>query len=254
MVYTYPIYKRNDVATALKLSKEAKLDKKYLKLKYDEVIDNKETSTQGFIKSDKVVTSDGSTKTNVTICFKGSHELQDWINDAEAQHLVIPYGNFASEIRVHAGFLKCYKSVRNQILAYLAKNKHDIYKITVDGHSLGGALATLCAIDVAYNFPLIRLCVYTSGSPKVGNKAFAISYNKRVPYTTRTYVRSDVVPKLPPTWLLKKISGGYCHVGTEYAIGPNGFFNGLKYFFSTNKTNFAAKLANHDIDLYLEFC
>jgi nuclear pore complex protein Nup85 len=47
----------------------------------------------------------------------------------------------------------------------------------VTGHSLGGALSTLCAFDCARRswrgVPRPHLVHYNYGSPRVGNKAFA---------------------------------------------------------------------------------
>ena len=249
--------KRPDVAAFLDISRDAGLNETQLKSKYSNLIfiENKETDTQGFItvKSTGELCS-GVSKKAVIISFRGSQEKQDWINDFTAWHTVIPYGNYESDIRVHQGFLTCYKSVRGDILSYISKNRSEIYNIYITGHSLGGALATLCAVDIQFNFPDIKLQVYTSGAPKVGNKAFVRSYNKRVPDTTRTYARQDIVPKLPPVWLFERLSGGYAHVDKGYAIGPKDFWSGLKYFFSTSKTNFAANLTNHSIELYEKWC
>ena len=242
--------KRFDVKYCLDIARDARLNEKELKEKYDNVtfIDDDTTDTQCFValKEDNI----SSKKKTMLVSFRGTQQPKDWLTDFNAWHTVIPYGNFESNIRVHQGFLRCYKSVRGSILSLIAKHRIDINSIFVIGHSLGGALATLCAVDIQYNYPKIDLHAYVSGSPKVGNKAFAKSYNKRVPDTTRTYMRRDVVPKMPPFWFLKRISGGFKHVNKGYAIGPNSFWEGIKFFFSTSKTNFAANLSNHSIELY----
>ena len=51
------------------------------------------------------------------------------------------------------------------------------------GHSLGGALATLAAVDLARARKLPRLAVYTYGAPRTGNHAFARDYEATVPQT-----------------------------------------------------------------------
>ena len=90
---------------------------------------------------------------------------------------------------------------------------HNSCKITVTGHSLGAALAVLCAIDLQYNFENHDIEVYLFGCPRVGNAAFAKSYNKRIFKTLRVSNGNDIVTKIPPAIL------GFRHVGTEIHIG-----------------------------------
>jgi len=82
------------------------------------------------------------------------------------------------------------------------------------GHSLGGALATLAAMDIKLNVPGKSVSCYTFGSPKVGDSAFAGAYNKLVPDTHRFVNDTDLVPKIPPF--------GYEHVGDLHHLGPSG--------------------------------
>lgn len=42
----------------------------------------------------------------------------------------------------------------------------------ITGHSLGGAMGTLCFADLASKFPRLALALHTFGSPRVGNPAF----------------------------------------------------------------------------------
>ena len=54
-----------------------------------------------------------------------------------------------ADIRVHTGFLKAYESVREALLqvVYDLTQWNDDWNICVTGHSLGGALASLCAFE-----------------------------------------------------------------------------------------------------------
>lgn len=59
--------------------------------------------------------------------------------------------------------------------------------VLTTGHSLGGAIATLAAYDIAKAFegqlkPHQVQC-YTLGAPRTGNAAFANDYNQVVPET-----------------------------------------------------------------------
>jgi hypothetical protein len=77
--------------------------------------------------------------------------------------------------------------------------KSTVTSLTICGHSLGGALATLLALDAAANGPLPfdTPTVYTYASPKTGDPLFVTTYDHVVPNTTRIANRVDLVPKLP---------------------------------------------------------
>lgn len=86
----------------------------------------------------------------------------------------------------------------------------------VTGHSLGGALATLCALDLQFNFFSAepeRIVLYSFGSPRVGNSAFRQSFNRRVSNSYRVVNGMDIVPAVPRPWQ------GYRHVDNAYRIG-----------------------------------
>jgi pimeloyl-ACP methyl ester carboxylesterase len=73
-----------------------------------------------------------------------------------------------------------------------------VTSLTICGHSLGGALATLLALDVAANTGLgSALTSSTYASPRTGDPSFADTYNQVVPNTVRIANRLDLVPKLP---------------------------------------------------------
>ena len=205
--------------------------------------EDKKTDTQGFL----VII-----EKELMIYFRGTEveKKQDWITDIKCNQLVYPYNNVNSKIKVHNGFITAYKSVRGYVHNFIKMNRNNIEKITVLGHSLGGALAILCSIDIQYNFSEYskELFVYTYGAPKVGNKEFVESYNKRMLNKNRIYLRNDVVPKLPPLT-------NYKHVGISYAIGPwnpiIGIINLIKRKFKADCL--AADLFNHSNELYEKY-
>ena len=59
--------------------------------------------------------------------------------------------------------------------------------------------------------------MYNYGSPRVGNAAFARTYNAAIPDSWRVTNKLDVIPRVPR--LL-----GYCHVGNSACITPDGAF------------------------------
>lgn len=132
-------------------------------------------------------------------------EVAETVTDNE--DLVYPeeYGEPSRPVKMHKGFINAYLSVRDEIHAHVQKSKTTQYRIT--GHSLGGAIATLCAVDLQYNFgQKVAIEVYTFGSPRAGNDAFSDSYNRRVPGTWRVVNGWDAVAGLPAPWQ------GYRHV------------------------------------------
>jgi predicted lipase len=168
------------------------------------MVDSKPSGVQYFLRKNK---------DTLWITFRGSDSPRDWKTNFTFWKKTIPYDNTATKIRVHTGFLNAYKSpsVRDLILAEAAR---DVRTIKITGHSLGAALAVLCAVDVQYNRPDADIEVVLFGCPRVGNRAFALSYNKRVDKTLRVEYGNDVVTKVPPA------AFGFRHVGAKLHIGP----------------------------------
>lgn len=132
-------------------------------------------------------------------------EVAEAVVDEEA--LVYPkeYGEPSRPVKMHEGFIKAYLSIRDEIHEQVQNSATTQYRVT--GHSLGGAIATLCAVDLQYNFGSKAVIeAYTFGSPRVGNAAFSESYQQRVPNTWRVVNGWDAVAGLPAPWQ------GYRHV------------------------------------------
>jgi hypothetical protein len=84
---------------------------------------------------------------------------------------------------VHKGFMKMYQSTREKILELLDDDRNFstgpgkrqfLPKLLVCGHSMGGALARLCAFDlvVSHGIPADQVSLVTFGSGPLGNRAF----------------------------------------------------------------------------------
>lgn len=154
----------------------------------------------------------------------------DWITNFKfGQQRIYPYeGESKSNARMHRGFVSAYFSVRESIHTYI--KTHTTPRIIVTGHSLGGALATLCAVDLQYNFPKqIQIETYTFGAPRVGNAGFRESFNRRLPRSYRIIYGMDIVPALPRVWQ------GYRHVGTEVRLGNRWSWNFLTQRFRDHR-------------------
>jgi len=152
------------------------------------------------------------------VAFRGTdpRSLENWMENLDAMHANAPEAKANDGAgRVHAGFQDAYESVRKGLIAHLIelRSKYDHmwrhFEVEITGHSLGGALATLLAVELdALGFKVVR--VTTFGSPRVGDWMFADYYGKKLGNSTfRITHGRDAVPQLPPRIV------GYHHVATE---------------------------------------
>jgi hypothetical protein len=141
---------------------------------------------------------------DVVIAIRGTQGILEWIHDAEFGMVPCPF--LAGAGRTEDGFTAMYESLQTgtsagspSVVRALATLRfaRPVSSLTICGHSLGGALATLLALDVAANTTFKKPIVYTYASPRTGNPSFADTYNQVVPNTFRIANRIDLVPKLP---------------------------------------------------------
>uniref|UniRef100_A0A453HWN1 Fungal lipase-type domain-containing protein n=1 Tax=Aegilops tauschii subsp. strangulata TaxID=200361 RepID=A0A453HWN1_AEGTS len=104
--------------------------------------------------------------------------------------------------QVHHGFYSAYynTTLRHEILKSVqwAWKTYGRLPINVVGHSMGGALASFCALDLSVKWGSHKVQLITFGQPRVGNPAFAEYFNEQVPRTIRVTHENDIVPHLPP--------------------------------------------------------
>lgn len=150
-------------------------------------------------------------RTTVIIVFRGTETLSELLADTDT--VQVPYPYMADGGSVHRGFARLYaRFIRSQVMSLLRRLPPD-KQIWVTGHSLGGAVATLCALDIAANTSFQPLLV-TFGSPKVGNGRFVSAFSRKVRRSVRVVNTSDLVPVLPPS--LK--GAEYGHVKGFYRV------------------------------------
>jgi len=87
-------------------------------------------------------------------------------------------------------------------------------RITMVGHSLGGALATLCMIDCLDEFPESNISGYTIGSPRVLTNRSQKVLTGLFDYISRLWNKKDLITKLPVAML------GFKHIGESYNLKP----------------------------------
>lgn len=152
---------------------------------------------------------------------------------------------------VHKGFKEEVDDLWPMLEDALIKNNKTLW---FTGHSLGGAMATICAgrcfLSEINSMPQ---ALFTYGSPRVGDKRFV---NFVELDHSRWVNNNDIVTRVPPVWM------GYRHCGTEMYMNRNGklsdvngwtrtydrlrgFLHGLRQFRIDH-------FSDHSIDRYIE--
>jgi triacylglycerol lipase len=113
--------------------------------------------------------------------------------------------------RVHRGFKREVDDLWPMLEQVLAANRLPLWFC---GHSLGGAMATICAGRCKISpIPSDPIELQTFGSPRVGDNC----YVNQVELAHYRWVNnSDIVTKVPPVWL------GYRHTGHEIYLDDGG--------------------------------
>jgi pimeloyl-ACP methyl ester carboxylesterase len=131
----------------------------------------------------------------IVIAFRGTESLLDCLVNLIRFRATFEY---VPKSRVHAGFLKQYKAMRLKILDRLPLMSNRITNILVTGHSLGGALATMFATEMAYIAPTIDVKCIVFASPRVGDRGFTRQIewmrNLSILRINHTY---DIIPYVP---------------------------------------------------------
>lgn len=113
--------------------------------------------------------------------------------------------------RVHRGFKKEVDDLWPQLEKMLTNNTK---KLWFTGHSLGGAMATICAGRcLLSHIKSSPEQIQTFGSPRVGNKRYI---NHAKVDCLRWVNNNDIVTRSPPFWM------GYRHTGTETYLDAEG--------------------------------
>ncbi|GFZ14040.1 alpha/beta-Hydrolases superfamily protein [Actinidia rufa] len=139
----------------------------------------------------------------IVIAFRGTqeHSIPNWIEDLHWKQLDLNYPGMPDAM-VHHGFYFAYHNttVRPGVVNAVkrAKELYGNLDIMVTGHSMGGAMAAFCGLDLTVNHETGNVQVVTFGQPRIGNAAFVSYYGELVPNTIRVTNGHDIVPHLPP--------------------------------------------------------
>lgn len=151
------------------------------------------------------------TPTHQVLAFRGTVVSIEWIQNSLFLQKSFSLSN---EVKVHAGFLETHNSLWKRFKDQLEALLNPSLPLIITGHSLGGAVAQLMALELAALQPV----VYTFGSPRVGNLAFVQHYNRTVKKSYRIVNGFDPVPALPPKLVLEKGKELYKHTKNEVSV------------------------------------
>ena len=191
------------------------------------------------------------------------NKIEDWLTDAKFKPkawdpgLGCVHEGFAETLgglESQAGKASSYAAIRDEI-AKLHGTGRLLY---ITGHGLGAALATLSAARLVANKVYPVQGVYTFGSPRVGDQAFADAYGRALGNRTfRVVNNEDLVTRVPP-----RLSG-YKHVGELIYFDANGnlqrdagfwqlFLNRVTNAVEDFKQAVRTSVSDHSIELYLQ--
>ncbi|KAK1420437.1 hypothetical protein QVD17_22030 [Tagetes erecta] len=148
---------------------------------------------------------------DVVIAYRGTATCLEWIENLRA--MLTSLGNEMTPDRkkamVQKGFLSMYTTatptcpslrdmVREEISRIIETYGNEPLSVTITGHSLGAALATLTAYDITSTFkhsPLVT--VVSFGGPRVGNRHFRSQLENSGTRILRIVNATDVITKVP---------------------------------------------------------
>uniref|UniRef100_A0AAV1U7B8 Fungal lipase-type domain-containing protein n=1 Tax=Peronospora matthiolae TaxID=2874970 RepID=A0AAV1U7B8_9STRA len=145
----------------------------------------------------------------VVITFRGSMDVTNWLDNLTFLK-TRAYKQFP-DVLVHQGFYWAYRSVALQVMSAVHKlrEQYPEASLMVAGHSLGGAVAAICAFELEYIEQIQVAALYTFGKPRVGNADFSARLRNASIAAYRLTHFQDIVPHLPPTWT------GFEHTSVE---------------------------------------
>ncbi|KAH7115385.1 Alpha/Beta hydrolase protein [Dactylonectria estremocensis] len=160
------------------------------------------TDVTGFVATDHT--------NNLTIVsFRGSASIRSWLSDFIFPRIPV---DICSGCTAHWGFWTSWVDARDRVLQAIrtAAARNPGFRITITGHSLGGAIASLAAAELRNNG--YNVALYTFGAPRFGDDALSTYITNQAGGNYRVTHYNDPVPRVPPMLV------GYAHISPEYYV------------------------------------
>lgn len=149
---------------------------------------------------------------DVVIALRGTATCLEWLENLRATLTRLPGPGTDGSVSgpmVESGFLSLYTSktatcpslqemLREEIKRLLQTYGDEPLSLTITGHSLGAALATLAAYDIKTHFNRFPMATVISfGGPRVGNKCFRQQLEVQGTKVLRIVNSDDLITKVP---------------------------------------------------------
>jgi predicted lipase len=175
-----------------------------------EVLKNK-----NFVQHGHTEFSVGKYEDKYIITFMSSKGIKDWIDNLKFCKETDKIDTFKAS--VHQGF----KDQWDFIYPFVAREMKYIDSVIFNGHSLGGALATMATLHYMKSK---KIDIRTFGSPRVMDFKTAKYFNKNIEFSKRFTYKQDVVTHLPT------VAMNFCHIKGHIALGKISFLERLNIF------------------------
>lgn len=151
------------------------------------------------------------------LVFRGTQRTAEWLGNVYAVQQDYLHPTTGEKLgRIHTGFRRITNSIIEPIPQDVIQQINPNKPCYVSGHSLGAALATIIALDLALAVPALQpqIQLYAYASPRVGDPDFVRSYARILPNSFRITNLADPIPMMPPT----KLRAEFVHVGEEWSF------------------------------------
>ncbi|HNP70301.1 MAG TPA: lipase family protein [Kouleothrix sp.] len=153
-----------------------------------------------------------SSPNQIVVAIRGTADFTEWFDDFELWP--VEFAPIPAAGMVEYGFYELFASMEAldatgrplDLLGLPALAGVELPVVTIVGHSLGGALATMYALLALDENPDLTplTSLYTLASPALGDEQFASYFNTMVPLSQRVWNTADIVPKAL-NWLYTQV-------------------------------------------------